>query len=151
MSERSITDYTLTNYLADGEDEPVYFGILWESTDELRMAGVRQSVHGRTRHVAGSDINHTYFGGKGPANWEYRVWLQNRTDYELLEAMKQTFGILTVPANIAPLPGDELEREGIIYRILPNVALMDMDSPFIEMPGSVEVVTYWQRNTRSGE
>lgn len=151
MSDRLITDYTLTNYLATGEDDPVFFGIYWPSPDELQMDGARQEVYGETRHVAASDINHTYFGGKGPARWQYRVWCATNTDYEALEELKQTRGVLTVPTNIAHLPGTEIEREGIVYRVLNNVALMDIDSSLVEQGGSVECVTYWQRNSRSGE
>lgn len=151
MSDHSILDYTLTNYLADGETEPVYFGIYWEDPSDLKMQGGRQDVFGRTRHIAGSDLNHTYFGGKGPVRWNYRIWLASRDDHERLEGFKQTYGTLTIPRNIAELPGTDIEREGIVYRVLENVALMDIDSVMIELPETVECVTYWQRNSRDGE
>lgn len=149
-----IQDFTLTNYLADGETEPVYFGIYWPDSDQLQLPGAVQEVYGKTRHVPGSDINHTFFGGKGPLRWQYSIWLASKDDHDRLQDVKQTYGALMMPKNIADLPGTDVEREGTIYRVLENVALIDVSDVAIQMDGAeggVECVTYWQRNSRSGE
>lgn len=147
---RRMTEYTFTNF------EGVWFAIQRTDESESRMPGWQQETFGTTKHIPGSNLNDTYFTGYGPLTISYSVWLESKSDYAALQALKQTSGTLTLPSNIcafAPNGSDAVEIDyfGVRYTKLSDVALMGISDVLLSLDGSVECITNWQWNREEQE
>lgn len=126
-----------------------HFGILW-GNDPMSMPGWQQGSFAETKHVPGSDVNITQLLGLGEAAATYRLFFEDKREFNAFMALRQTTGTLTLFAAMCEfdVPQWETVYFGKTYIDIPDVLLFTTSDERPGVDGTVEVTATFQLQER---
>lgn len=137
----------------------VPFAIRAGTGQDVRLPGWSQTNVSATRHIPGSGRSVTFQMGRGSMGVSYTIECQRREDYEALQDLVGSTGVLQIPRRVCELPqtqpdddGNQAVKDvlyfGRVYTRITEIILMDVGQP---MPGDgdyIETTVRFQRNER---
>ena len=126
-----------------------HFGILW-GDDPMTMPGWQQDSHAETRHVPGGNVNITQLLGLGEVRVDYRLFFEDKVEFNAFMALRQTTGTLTLFAAMCEfnVPEWEIDYFGRAYIEIPDVLLLATSDERPSVDGTVEVTATFQLQER---